>query len=54
MNKQFELIELVFDSVHVDLHYAKIFLTFTAGSVSLCSVCSHVFVCGVCVYTDRV
>ena len=33
MNKQFELLEFVFDSVHVDLPYYEISLTFTAGSV---------------------
>ena len=44
MNKQFELLELVFDSVYVDLQYDEISLTFTAGSVCLCGVC------GVCVW----
>ena len=34
VNKQFELLEFVFDSVYVDLQYDKIYLTFTAGSVS--------------------
>ena len=38
-NKQFELLEFVFDSVYVDLQYDEIFLTCTAGSVSLC-MCS--------------
>ena len=33
VNKQFELIEFVFDSVYVDLQYDEISLTFTAGSV---------------------
>ena len=28
MNKQFELLEFVFDSVYVDLQYANISLTF--------------------------
>ena len=46
VNKQFELIELVFDSVYVDLQYDEISLTFTAGSVSLCCVCSHVVIFG--------
>ena len=41
VNKQFELLEFVFDSVYVDPQY-KISLTFTAGSVSLCCVCGHV------------
>ena len=45
MNKQFELLEFVFDSVYVDLQYDEISLAFTAGSVSLCCVCSHVVVC---------
>ena len=40
-NKQFELLEYVFDSVYVDLQYDEISLTFTSGSVSLC-----VFLCG--------
>ena len=33
LNKQFELLEFVFDSVYVDLQYDEISLTFTAGSV---------------------
>ena len=44
VNKKFELLELVFDSVYVDLQYDEIYLTFTAGSVSLCCVCSDVVV----------
>ena len=36
VNKQFELLEFVFDSVYVDLQYDDISLTFTVGSVSLC------------------
>ena len=47
-NKQFELLEFVFDSVYVDLQYDEISLTSTAGSVSLWYVCSHVVVFGVC------
>ena len=35
VNKQFELLELVFDSIYVDLQYDEISLTFTAGSVRL-------------------
>ena len=46
MNKQVELLEIVFDSVYIDLQCDEIFLTFTAGSVSLCCVCSHVVVFG--------
>ena len=44
MNKQFELLEFVFDSVDVDLQYDEISLTFTAGSLPLCCVCGHVIV----------
>ena len=46
VNKQFELLEFVFDSVYVDLQYD---LTFTVGSVSLCCVCGHVVVFGLSV-----
>ena len=49
VNKQFELIEFVLDSVYVDLHYDVIFLTFTAGFVCLCGVCSSVIVLGLSV-----
>ena len=35
MNKQFELLEFVFNSVYVDLQYDEISRTFTAGSGSL-------------------
>ena len=45
-NKQFELLEFVFDSVYVDLQYDEISLTFTARPVSLCCVCCHVVVFG--------
>ena len=44
VNKQFELLEFVFDSVYVDLQYDEIYPTFTAGSVSLFCVCGHVVV----------
>ena len=44
VNKQFELLQFVVDSVYVDLQYHDIYLTFTAGSVSLYCVCSHVVV----------
>ena len=37
MNKQFELLEFVFDSVYVDLQFDEISLTFTDGYVSLWS-----------------
>ena len=33
VNKQFELLEVVFESVYVDLQYDEISFTFTAGSV---------------------
>ena len=46
VNNQFELIEFVFDSVYVALQYDEISLTFTAGSVCLCGVCSCVVVLG--------
>ena len=49
VNKQFELLEFVFESVYVDLQYDEISLTFTAGSVCLCGVCSPWFVCDVVV-----
>ena len=48
-NKQFELLEFVFDSVYVDLLYDEISLTFTAVSVSLCCVCGLVVVLGLSV-----
>ena len=49
VNKRFELLELVADSVYVDLQYDEISLTFTAGYVSLCCVCGHVIVFGLSV-----
>ena len=49
VNTQFELLEIVFDSVYVDLQYDEISLTFTAGHVSLWCVCSHVVVFGLSV-----
>ena len=49
VNKQFELLEFVFDSVYVDLQYDDISLTSTAGYVSLWCVCSHVVVFGMSV-----
>ena len=49
VNKQFELLEFVFNSVYVDLNYNENFPTFTAGSLCLCSVCSHVVVLGLSV-----
>ena len=44
VNKHFELLKFVFDSVYVDLQYDEISLTFTAGSVSLSCVYGHVVV----------
>ena len=49
VNKQFELLEFVFDSVYVDLQYDENSLTFTAGFVCLCGVCSDVVVVGLSV-----
>ena len=49
VNKQFELLEFVFDSFYVDMQYDEVSLTFTAGSVSLCCVCIHVVVFGLSV-----
>ena len=46
VNKQFELLEFVSESVYVDLQYDEISLTFTAGSVCLCGVSSTVVVLG--------
>ena len=48
VNKQFEFLEFVSESVYVDLQYDEISLTFTAGPVCLCgspwSVCEVVVV----------
>ena len=49
VNKQFEFLEFVFDSVYVDLQYDEIFLTFTDGSLSLNCVYSNVVVFGLSV-----
>ena len=46
VNKQFEVLEFVFDSVYVDLQYDEISLTSIDGSVSLWCVYSHVVVFG--------
>ena len=46
VNKQFELLEFVSESVYVDLQYDEISLTFTAGPVCLCGVSSPVLVLG--------
>ena len=39
----------MFESVYVDLQYDDISLTFTAGSVCLCGLCSPVVVLGLSV-----
>ena len=44
VNKLFELLEFVFESVYVDLQYDEIYLAFTDGSVCMCGVCSPVVV----------
>ena len=49
VNKQFELLEFVSESVYVDLQYDEISLTFTAGPVCLCGVSSPWSVCEVVV-----
>ena len=57
VNKQFELLEFVFDSIYVNLQYDELYLTYTAGSVSLCCVCGRLWsVCEVVVvpYVDAV
>ena len=46
VNKQFEILEFVSESVYVDLQYDDISLTFTAGPVCLCGVSSHVVILG--------
>ena len=49
VNKRFELLEFVFDSVYVNLQYDEIYLTFTAGSLCLGDFCSHVIAFGLSV-----
>ena len=44
VNKQFELLKFVSESVYVDLQYDEISLTFIAGPVCLCGVSSPVVV----------
>ena len=46
VNKQFEFLEFVSESVYVDLQYDEISLTFTSGSVCLSAVSTHVVVLG--------
>ena len=49
VDKQFELLEFVSESVYVDLQYDEISLTFTAGPVCLCGVSSPWSVCEIVV-----
>ena len=49
VNRQFELLEFVFDSVYVHLQYDEISLTFTAGYVCLCCACSPMVILGLSV-----
>ena len=44
VNNQFEILDFVFDSVHVYMQYDEISLTFNAGSMSLCGVLCVVYV----------
>ena len=46
VNKQFQLLDFISESVYVDLQYDEITLTFTAGPVCLCGVSSPVVVLG--------
>ena len=46
VNKQFELLGFVSESVYVDLQYDEISLTSTGGPVCLCGVSSPVVVLG--------
>ena len=47
VNKQFELLEFVSESVYVDLQYDEISLRYTAGPVCLSDTCtSEVHPCG--------
>ena len=46
VNKQFELLGFVSESVYVDLQYDEISRTFTAGHVCLCGVSGPVVVLG--------
>ena len=49
VNKYFEPLEFVSESVYVDLQCYEISLTFTAGSVCLCGVSSPVVILGLLV-----
>ena len=49
VNKQFEFLEFVCNSLYVALKYNQIYLTFTVGYVCLCGVCSHCVTLGLSV-----
>ena len=49
VNKQFEFLEFVCNSLYVALKYNQIYLTFTVGYVCLCGVCSHCVALGLSV-----
>ena len=49
VNKQFELLEVVLNSVYGNLQYDQMSLTFIASSVCLCGLSSHVVVLGLSV-----
>ena len=53
VNKHFELLEFVFNSIYVDLKYNEISPTFTAGCVCLCGACSHLVAPGPSVRLSR-
>ena len=53
VNKHFELPELVFNSIYIDLKQNELSLTFTAGYMCLCGVCSHVVILGLSVRLSR-
>ena len=49
VNKQFELLEFVFDSVYVDLQYVEIYLTLLLMGLCSCVLFSHMVVFGLSV-----
>ena len=55
VNKQFELLEFVSESVYVDLQYDEISLTFMLGLCVCCGDCDAcTVVCAACVCAVRV
>ena len=44
VNKQFELLDFVFNSVYVDLQYNEIYFTLLQG-LCACVVCSNLNIC---------